>query len=89
MYTAEEEMLNKHNGDVPPRPVLLVVGEPETNLVRRAVVLSRLGEFTLGGPRIFVHAPQYRWHSVASAGADAKARERLVALERNVFTFGK
>ena len=59
MYTAEEEMLNGQNGDVPLRPVLLVVEEPETNLAQSATVLSGSGEFTLGGSRIFVQAQQY------------------------------
>ena len=58
VYMAEEEMLNRHNGDVPPQLVLLVVEEPETDLVWPDAVPSRLGEFTPGGPCIFVHAPQ-------------------------------
>ena len=42
-----------------------------------------------GESRIFIQAPQYHWHTVASAGTDAEARERLVALERQVFAFGR
>ena len=49
VYMVEEEMLNGHNGDVPPRLGLPMVKEPETSLVQSAVP-SGLGEFTLGGP---------------------------------------
>ena len=47
------------------------------------------GIFAPGGPRIFVQAPQYHWHSVATDGTDAEAREHLVALEERLFAFGK
>ena len=50
-------MLNEHNGDVPPRPVLPMVEELEIDLVQPAAVLSGSGEFTLRGPRVFVQAP--------------------------------
>ena len=33
VYIADEEMLNGHNEDVPPHPVLPMVEEPETSLV--------------------------------------------------------
>ena len=82
-------MLNGHNGDVPPQPVLPVVEEPEADVVRSAATLNGSGEPTLGGSRIFVQAPQYQWHSVTIVGTDAEARERLVALEQKVLTFGK
>ena len=81
VYTNEEEMSNGHNEDAPPQPVVPHVEEPETDVVPGAVVLGGSGEFTPGGPRIFVQAPQYHWHSTASADTDAEARERLVALE--------
>ena len=54
VYMAEEVMLNGHNGDVPPQPVLPVVEELDIDVVQSSAVLSRSGEFALGGPRIFV-----------------------------------
>ena len=40
------------------------------------------------GARIFVHAPQYHWHTSGTSGIDQEARERLVALEALVDRFG-
>ena len=82
-------MLNGHNGDVPPQLVLIVVEEPDTDVVQFATIPSGSMKFTLGGPRIFVQAPQYHWHSVASVGTDAEAQEHLVPLERKVFAVGQ
>ena len=36
-----------------------------------------------------MQAPLYHWQSVTIAGIDTEAREHLVALEHNVFTFGQ
>ena len=47
-------MLNEHNGDVPLQPVLPMVEEPKIDVLQFATVLSGPGEFTLGGPQIFV-----------------------------------
>ena len=80
-------MLNGHNGDAPPQPVLPVVEEPETDVIQSAVGPSGSGDVTLGGARIFIQAPQYHWHTVALVGIDAEARERLVALVQRVFAF--
>ena len=33
VYRSEIEMLNGHNGDVPPQPAVPVVEEPETEVV--------------------------------------------------------
>ena len=41
------------------------------------------------GARIFVHAPQYHWHTSGTGGIDHEARERLVALEALVDRFGR
>ena len=82
-------MLNVHNGDVPPQLVLLVVEEPETEVVQTAATPSGSSDMAPGGSKIFIQAPQYHWHTVVSAGTDAEARERLVALERQVFAFGR
>ena len=82
-------MLNGHNGDVPPWLVLPMVEEPKADLIQPIVVPSGSGEFTLGGPRIFMQALQYHWHNVTIAGTNAKAQERLVALEGKVFAFGQ
>ena len=38
--------------------------------------------------RIFLHAPQYHWHTSGTGGIDYEARERLVALEALVDRFG-
>ena len=54
VYTAEEEMVNGHNGDAPPWPVLPLVEEPEVGLIQSNAVLSGSSEFYPGGPRIFV-----------------------------------
>ena len=88
VHTAKEEMLNGHNRDVPPQLVLPMVEKLETSLVQ-FVVPSGLGEFTLGGPQIFIEDPQYHWHSLATAGANAEAWEHLMALEGKVFAFGQ
>ena len=82
-------MLNGHNGDVPPQPAVPVVEEPETKVVRAAAAPGGSGDMAPGGSRIFIQAPQYHWHTVASAGTDAEARERLVALEQKVYAFGR
>ena len=89
VYQSEVEMLNGHNRDVPPQPAVLVVEEPETEVVQAAATPSGSGDVTPGGSRIFIQAPQYQWHTVTSAGTDAEARERLVALEQKVFAFGQ
>ena len=59
VYRSEVEMLNGHNGDVPPQPVLLVVEEPETDVIQTAFALGGLGEVTPGGSRIFIQTLQY------------------------------
>ena len=51
------EMLNGHNGDVPPQPALPVVEEPETNVVQVAAAPSGSGDVAPGGSRIFIQAP--------------------------------
>ena len=89
VYRSEVEMLNGHNGDVPPQPAIPVVEEPEIEVIQTGAAPSGSGDVTPGGSRIFIQAPQYHWHTVASAGTDAEARERLVALERQVFVFGR
>ena len=33
VYSSEVEMLNGHNGDVPPQPAVPVIEEPETEVV--------------------------------------------------------
>ena len=57
IYRSEVEMLNRHNGDVPPQPVLPVVEEPETNVIQNVAAPSGLGDVTPGGSRIFIQAP--------------------------------
>ena len=39
--------------------------------------------------RIFIHAPQYHWHTSGTGRIDQEARERLVALEALVDRFGR
>ena len=81
MYTAEEEMLNEHNADVPTQPLLPMVEGLETDVVQSTAIPSGLGEFIPGGPQIFVQALQYHWYSVTTSSTDAEAREHLVALK--------
>ena len=82
-------MLNGHNGDVPPQPVLPVVEEPKTDVVQVAAAPRGSGDVAPGGSCIFIQASQYHWHTITSAGTDAEVRERLVALEQQVFAFEK
>ena len=89
VYQSEVEMLNGHNGDVPPQPVLPVVEEPEIDVVQAAATPNGSWDVTPGGSHIFIQGPQYHWHIVTSVGTDAEARERLVALEQKVFAFGQ
>ena len=49
-YRSEVEMLNGHNGDVPPQPVLPVVEELETDVVHTVAVPSGLGDVTQEDP---------------------------------------
>ena len=72
VYRAEVEMLNGHNGDVPPQPAILVVEEPAIEVVQTAAAPSGSGDIAPGGSWIFIQAPQYHWHTVASA-ADPKS----------------
>ena len=56
----------------------------------QAVDLSFLEDMVAqSGARIFVHAPQYHWHTSGTGGIDQEARERLVALEALVGRFGQ
>ena len=41
------------------------------------------------GACIFVHAPQYHWHTSGTGDIDHEARERLVAIEALVDRFGR
>ena len=59
VYRSEVEMLNGHNGDVPPQPAVPVVEEPETEVVQSAAAPGGSGDVTSGGSRIFIQAPQY------------------------------
>ena len=80
-------MLNGHNGDVLPQPALPMVEEPETEVIQAAAAPGGSGDVAPGGSHIFIQAPQYHWHTIMSAGTDAEAGERLVALEQKVFAF--
>ena len=82
-------MQNGHNGDVPPQPAVPVVEELGTEVIQAAAAPGGSGDIAPGGSRTFIQAPQYHWHTVTSAGTDAEARERLVALEQQVFAFGR
>ena len=65
------------------------VKEPkEQSVVLQATDLP-LPEDTVAqsGARIFVHAPQYHWHTSGTGGIDQEARERLVALKALVDRF--
>ena len=41
------------------------------------------------GARIFVHAPQYHWHTSGTSGIDQKARGRMLALKALFDRFGQ
>ena len=41
------------------------------------------------GALIFIHAPQYHWHTSGTGGIDQEPRKRLVALEALVDHFGQ
>ena len=63
------------------RPATVVVQEPS-----EAVVMH---EATFEGPRIFVQAPQYKWHlEVHVQGQDEEARWRIVLIEELLHHFG-
>ena len=63
--------------------------ELETDVIHTATAPSGSGDVAPGESRIFIQAPQYHWHTVASAGTDAEAQEHLVALKQKVFVFRK
>ena len=89
IYRSKVEMLNGQNGDVPPQPAVPVVEEPEIEVIQFASTPSGSRDVAPGGSRIFIQAPQYHCHTVASVGIDAEARERLVALKQKVYAFGR
>ena len=66
------------------------VEEPEEQIVALQAADLSFPEDTVAqlGARIFVHAPQYHWHTSGISGIDHEARERLVALEALVDRFG-
>ena len=68
VYRSKMEMLNGHNGDIPPQPVLPVLEEPETNMVQPVAAPSGSREVTPGGSRIFIQAPQYYGKSCSRLG---------------------
>ena len=47
-------MLNRHNGDVPPQPVLPMVEELEADVVQTTATPRGLGDVTPGGSQIFI-----------------------------------
>ena len=53
-----------------------------------ALVIPR-GYVAQSGACVFVHAPQYHWHTSGTGGIDQEARERLVALKALVDRFGQ
>ena len=91
-YQYDDEAMRIGNGDPSQAlvPVVPRVEEPEEQTVAlQATDLSFPKETVArSGARIFVHAPQYHWHTSGTGGIDQEARERLVALEALVDRFG-
>ena len=89
----DDQDMRNGNGDPSQELVPLVprVEEPEDQAVAlQATDLSFPADAVAqSGARIFVHAPQYHWHTSGTGGIDQEARERLVALEALVHRFGQ
>ena len=58
VYRTKVEMLNEHNGDVPPQPAIPMVEEPEIEVVQTAATPSGSWDMTPRGSCIFIQAPQ-------------------------------
>ena len=70
-----------------PAVVPYAIEEPEASLVPQTT-LQHPSEDLFGGPRIFLHAPQYHWHVQGAVGVDEEARQQVVALAEQVYRFG-
>ena len=89
----DDEAMRNGNGDPSQAlvPVVPRVEEPkEQTVALQAADLSFLEDtIAQSGARIFVHAPQYHWHTSGTGGIDQEARECLEALEAWVDRFGQ
>ena len=92
-FQYDDEAMRTGNGDQTQAliPVVPTVEEPEEQTVALQAAALSFPEDTVAqsGARIFVHAPQYHWHTSGTGGIDHEARERLVALEALVDCFGQ
>ena len=92
-FQYDDEAMRNGNGDQTQAliPVVPTVEEPEEQTVALQAAALSFPEDTVAqsGARIFVHAPQYHWHTSGTGGIDHEARERLVALEALVDRFGR
>ena len=60
--------------------------ELETGIVPQAQTQPVAGLF--GDQQISMNAPQYHWHVQGAMGADAEARQHIVALAQRLHQFG-
>ena len=92
-FQYDDKAMRNGNGD-PPQALVLVVPraeEPEEQTIALQAADLSFPEDTVAQScaRIFVHAPQYHWHTSGIGGIDQEARERLVPLEALVDRFGQ
>ena len=91
-FQYDDEAMRNGNGDQTQAlvPVVPRVEEPEEQTVALQVADLSFPVDTVAqsGARIFVHMPQYHWHTSGTGGIDQEARERLVALGALVDRFG-
>ena len=92
-FQHDDEAMRNGNGDPSQALVLVVptVEEPEEQIVALQAADLPFLEDTVAqsGAHIFVHAPQYHWHTSGTGEIDQQARECLVALEALVGRFGQ
>ncbi len=91
-FQYDDATMRNGNGDPSQAlvPVVPTVEEPgeQTGALQAADLSFPIDTVAQSGARIFVHAPQYHWHTSGTGGIDQEARERLVALEALVDCFG-
>ena len=92
-YQYDDEAMRNGNGDLSQALVSVVprVEEPKEQSVALQATELSFPEDTVAqsGACIFVHAPQYHWHTCSTSGIDQEARECVVALEALVDCFGQ
>ena len=91
-FQYDDQAIRNGNGDLSQALVPMVprFEEPEDQTVALQAAKLSFPEDTVAQPsaRIFVHPPQYHWHTSGTSGMDQEAREHLVALKALVDRFG-